>query len=95
MELYRQGRINLALNSEQDSAAAEHFQMHGPAVCAMGLRVDDVAQAPPCARMDSFVLFYRALFGLQPEPLWELPDPYGLILSRTMVSSGRSARACR
>ena len=33
------------LNSEQDSAAAEHFQFHGPSVCAMALRVDDAAQA--------------------------------------------------
>ena len=157
VDLFRQGRVNLALNSEQDSAAAEHFQMHGPSVCAMGLRVDDVgrtlaraevllspawhekraegehempavrapdgtlihvvgpeqagrsiyddfrlfpeaaaqtmlnevdhvAQAVTFGRMDSFVLFYRAVFGLRAEPLWELPDPYGLILSRTMVS---------
>ena len=42
VDLYRQGRINLVLNSEQDSAAAEHFHLHGPSVCAMALRVDDV-----------------------------------------------------
>ena len=41
VELYRQGRVNLVLNSEPDSAASEHFQMHGPSVCAMALRVDD------------------------------------------------------
>lgn len=42
VDLYRQGRINLVLNSEQDSAAAEHFHLHGPSVCATALRVDDV-----------------------------------------------------
>jgi 4-hydroxyphenylpyruvate dioxygenase len=164
VDLFRQGRINLILNSEQDSAAAEHFQFHGPSVCAMALRVDDavravqraaallcpewqepigpgerripavrapdgtliylvapdpsgrsiydddfrlfpdpappallstidhVAQALPVGRMDNFVLFYRAVFGCTPEALWEIPDPYGLIQSRTMVSADRSLR---
>ena len=41
VELYRQGDINLVLNSEPDSAASEHFQLHGVSVCAMALRVDD------------------------------------------------------
>jgi len=45
VDLFRQGRINMILNSEQDSAAAEHFQFHGPSVCAMAFRVDDAARA--------------------------------------------------
>ncbi len=165
VQLYRQGRVNLVLNAEQDSAAAEHFHMHGPSVCAMALRVDDtartlaraaallcppwqepvgagerripavrapdgtlihlvqpdphgrsiwqddfqldaaaeaagegvlavdhVAQALPPGRMDSFVLFYRAVFGLRPEQLFELPDPFGLIRSRAMTSTDNSVR---
>jgi 4-hydroxyphenylpyruvate dioxygenase len=164
VELFRHGRANLILNAEQDSAAAEHFQLHGPSVCAMALRVDDtaramarasallapewhervgpgerripalrapdgtliylvgpdtagrriydddftlfaqtaadsgsgnidhVAQALPHGRMDGFVLFYRAMFGFQAQPLFELPDPYGLIQSRAMVSSDGSIR---
>jgi 4-hydroxyphenylpyruvate dioxygenase len=54
--------------------------------------VDHVAQALPVGRMDNFVLFYRAVFGCAPEPLWEIPDPYGLIQSRTMVSADRTLR---
>ena len=169
VDLFRQGRANLILNAEQDSAAAERFQMHGPSVCAMALRVDDtaravaraaallapewhepvgpgerripalrapdgtliylvgpdavgrsiydddftlfgqtapdsgptggghtsvdhVAQALPHGRLDGFVLFYRAIFGLQAEQLWELPDPYGLVQSRAMVSADGSIR---
>jgi len=42
--------------------------------------------------MDSFVLFYRALFGLQPDALWELPDPYGLVRSRAFVAPNGSVR---
>ncbi len=45
VDLYRQGRVNLILNSEPDSAASEHFQFHGSSVCAMALRVDDAAAA--------------------------------------------------
>ena len=45
VDLFRQGRANLVLNSEQDSAAYEHFQLHGPSVCAMALRVDDAERA--------------------------------------------------
>jgi 4-hydroxyphenylpyruvate dioxygenase len=164
VDLFCQGRVNLVLNSEQDSAAAEYFQLHGPSVCAMALRVDDaacalerarillcpewrepvgegerripalrapdgtliylvepassirsiydddfqlfsgqpvqptltaidhVAQALPVGRMDNFVLFYRAIFGFQPEQLWEIPDPYGLVRSRAMVSPDHSVR---
>jgi 4-hydroxyphenylpyruvate dioxygenase len=165
VQLYRRGRVNLVLNAEPDSAAAEHFHMHGPSVCAMALRVDDtartltraaallcpewrepigagerripavrapdgtliylvqpgpngrsiweddflllpqwketgddamtidhVAHALPAGRMDSFVLFYRAVFGLRPEQIFELPDPFGLIRSRAMTSTDGSVR---
>ena len=162
VDLYRQGRINLVLNAEQDSAAAEHFQLHGPSVCAMAVRVDDAArtlarallcpewqerigagerpipavrspdgtlvylvepeaegvnfwhddfdllqasgasahleqidhvvQALPAGRMGTFVLFWRAVFGLAPQPLLETPDPYGLVQSRALVSPGGRLR---
>ncbi len=164
VDLFRQGDATIVLNSEPDSAAAGHFQMHGPSVCAMALRVDDVdravdrarallcsewqepigdgerripavrapdgsliylvqtdpsggsiyqddfrlfpdqtpspgviafdhvAQALPVGRMDNFVLFYRAVFGFVPEPIWEIADPYGLVRSQTMVSPDRSIR---
>jgi 4-hydroxyphenylpyruvate dioxygenase len=50
VDLFRQGRVNVVLNSELDSAAAEHFQLHGPSVCAMALRVDDASRALERAR---------------------------------------------
>jgi 4-hydroxyphenylpyruvate dioxygenase len=43
--LYRQGAINLALNSEPDSFAHAYFLLHGPSVCAMALTVDDLPGA--------------------------------------------------
>ncbi|WP_354683605.1 TIM barrel protein [Cupriavidus necator] len=167
VDLYRQGGINLILNAEQDSAAAGHFQLHGPSVCAIGLKVDDarraiarasallckewrepvgpdervipalrspdgmlfhliddrdadrsiyesdflldtdaeavhhgaglsaidhLAQALPANRLDSFVLFYRSVFGMAPEAVHEIADPYGLVKSRAMVSPGQQVR---
>ncbi|MGH1552203.1 hypothetical protein ACRAWF_08840 [Streptomyces sp. L7] len=50
VDLYRQGRVNVILNMEQDSAASEHFQLHGPSVCAIGLKVDDAERAMARAR---------------------------------------------
>ena len=164
VDLFRQGRVNLILNSEPDSAASEHFQFHGTSVCAMALRVDNaanavvratalvcpewherigegernipairapdgtlvylvepdstgraiydddfilvpdesspslvtsvdhVAQALPTGRLANFVLFYHAVLGFRPDELWEIPDPYGLVRSRTMVSADRAIR---
>jgi 4-hydroxyphenylpyruvate dioxygenase len=152
------------LNSETDSAASEHFQLHGPSVCAIALRVDDteralaraeallcprwqepvgpgertipairapdgtlifliqpdpsgrtiydddftmadrpdaradlatvdhIAYALPRGRMDGTLLFWRSVFGFTAEALFELPDPYGLIRSRALVSPEGSIR---
>ncbi len=160
--LYRQGALKLVLNAEQDSAAAEHFQLHGPSVCAMALRVDDPARVVARARallvpdwqeargageraipairnpdgtliylvegaagepdfwqddfqllpgmtgggmgvdhlavallpgqMDSFVLFWRGVFGLVPEQVLDVSDPHGLIQSRAMVNASGTLR---
>ncbi len=163
VELYRRGRVNLVLNREQDSAAYEHFLLHGPSVCAMALRVDDaaaalvraealhcpewrgpigagerripavrapdgmlihlvapdasgrsiweddflldpappdsdpmtidhIALALPAGRMDSAVLFWRAVFGFEAAPLVEVPDPFGLVRSRAMLSPNGTVR---
>jgi len=54
--------------------------------------VDHIAHALPHGRMDGAVLFWRAVFGFKPEALIELPDPYGLIRSRAMVSADGSVR---
>ncbi len=48
--------------------------------------VDHLAQALPSADLDSWVLFYRAILGLEPGESWELADPYGLVRSRALAS---------
>jgi 4-hydroxyphenylpyruvate dioxygenase len=70
----------------------DDFQLDGTAGDGNLLGVDHAAQAVAPGLMDSFVLFYRALFGLDPDALWELPDPYGLVRSRAFVGGGGSVR---
>lgn len=41
VELWRQGAVNIVVNSEKEGFAAEAFRLHGPSVCDMGLRVRD------------------------------------------------------
>lgn len=44
VELWRQGAINIVVNSETKGFAAEARAEHGPCVCDMGLRVRDAEQ---------------------------------------------------
>jgi 4-hydroxyphenylpyruvate dioxygenase len=65
----------------------DDFQLfNGPAEGFLG--IDHVAQALAPGLLDSFVLFYRALFSLEADTPWELPDPYGLVRSRAFTGGG-------
>jgi 4-hydroxyphenylpyruvate dioxygenase len=44
VELWRQGAINIVLNSECSGLSAESFASHGPSVCDIGLRVKNADQ---------------------------------------------------
>lgn len=56
------------------------------------LSVDHVGQALPGDQLDTWLLYYRAVFGLAPEESWVLPDPYGLVKSRAMTNAERNVR---
>jgi 4-hydroxyphenylpyruvate dioxygenase len=43
--LYRQGEVNFIVNAEPESFAQAFARVHGPSICAMGLRVRDAAAA--------------------------------------------------
>lgn len=43
VELWRQGAVNIVINTEQSGFAHSAFLAHGPTVCDMGLRVEDAA----------------------------------------------------
>jgi 4-hydroxyphenylpyruvate dioxygenase len=63
-----------------------------PAADAGLLRVDHLALALPADHLSASLLFYRAVLGLQPRSLLELPDPHGLIRSRALLNESRSVR---
>ena len=42
--LYRQGQVNFIVNREPDSFAQAFAKVHGPSVCAFGIRVKDAAR---------------------------------------------------
>ncbi len=44
VELWRQGAINIVVNTEKEGFAHSAFLGHGPSVCDMGLRVKDAEQ---------------------------------------------------
>jgi 4-hydroxyphenylpyruvate dioxygenase len=163
--LYRQGDINLIVNTQPDSHARERFADMGASVCALGLRTPDpdaaVARAvalqsarydsprgPNEARLpaiiapggslihfvpeggpdplavdfdiapagagadaaaglmridhlglglavdqaDTWMLFGRAILGLEPGDALELADPFGLIRNRGLATPDRALR---
>jgi 4-hydroxyphenylpyruvate dioxygenase len=51
VDLWRQGDINLVVNCEPDGFAHSHNIVHGPSVCALGLRVTDAEAALARARL--------------------------------------------
>ena len=55
-------------------------------------RVDHIGQALPGDLFDTWLLYYRAVFGLAPEESWVLPDPYGLVKSRALTNGARNVR---
>ncbi len=44
VELWRQGAVNIVVNTDKEGFAREAFLEHGPSVCDMGMRVKDAAQ---------------------------------------------------
>jgi 4-hydroxyphenylpyruvate dioxygenase len=50
VEWWRQGAINLVINSEREGLAHASWITHGPSVCALGLRVEDAEAAMARAR---------------------------------------------
>lgn len=51
VELWRQGAVNIVVNSERKGFAADARAEHGPCVCDMGLRVRDASQTVKRALM--------------------------------------------
>ena len=55
-------------------------------------RIDHIANVLPVGHLDSWVLFYRAVLGLQPKANTVMQDPYGVIKSRALESPNQAVR---
>ena len=59
--LYRQGDINLVINTERDGFAHSSYLVHGASVCAIGLKVDDSRATVARAKALGAELFEQAV----------------------------------
>ena len=65
----------------------------GPGAADAGLQaIDHVALGLDIDQLDTWVLFSRAVLGLEPGESLELADPFGLIRSRGVANAERSVR---
>ncbi len=65
----------------------------GPGASDAGLQaIDHVALGLDIDQLDTWVLFSRAVLGLEPGESLELADPFGLIRSRGVANADRSVR---
>ncbi|ACC70270.1 TIM barrel protein [Paraburkholderia phymatum] len=55
-------------------------------------RIDHVCLDLPADTLDTWVLYFKAVFGFEAESAWLLPDPYGLVRSRAVRSADGSVR---
>jgi len=55
-------------------------------------RIDHLARAVPIDQFDSWVLFYRALLGLNADASLDLSDPHGIVHSRALHDSRNRLR---
>jgi len=56
-------------------------------------RVDHVARGLPIDALDTWILFHRAVLGMEPGESLELSDPFGLVRSCGVATTDRAVRA--
>jgi 3-dehydroshikimate dehydratase len=54
------------------------------------VKIDHLAYALPAEQFGKWILFHRAVLGLLPDDLWELPDPHGIVRSRVVATRDRA-----
>jgi 4-hydroxyphenylpyruvate dioxygenase len=55
-------------------------------------RIDHIALGLPVEALDTWILFYRAVLGMEPGDSLELSDPYGLVRSCGVATASRAVR---
>jgi 4-hydroxyphenylpyruvate dioxygenase len=89
------GSLIYLLGGDEDSAEpfATDFRLHDLPTDGVGLRrVDHIAMALPPESMNAWILFYRSILGLEPQPIVEQAELYGLMRSRAIVAPSGCVR---
>ncbi|WP_298961391.1 sugar phosphate isomerase/epimerase and 4-hydroxyphenylpyruvate domain-containing protein [uncultured Methylobacterium sp.] len=86
------GSLIILTDPETGRDLDRDFVLTGDAPAGHLSRIDHIAQALPDGQLDSWVLFYRAVLGLEPEDSVVLPDPYGLVRSKAVSNAERTFR---
>jgi 4-hydroxyphenylpyruvate dioxygenase len=77
---------------EADFVLSAHDSERTQSVQGELKRIDHVCLDLPADTLDTWILYFRAVFGFDAEPAWLLPDPYGLVRSRAVRSADGSVR---
>lgn len=72
--------LDFAMNEEPESGAT------------VIRRIDHIVRAVPHGQIDSWVLFYRAFLGLEPDETLEFVDPHGQVKSRAIHDRSERVR---
>jgi 4-hydroxyphenylpyruvate dioxygenase len=75
-------------DSDFEPTQAEQLATHKPLLHS----VDHFALGLPAETLDSWILFFRAVYGFETDSEWVLPDPYGLVKSRAVRSPNGAIR---
>ncbi|MBV9895814.1 MAG: sugar phosphate isomerase/epimerase and 4-hydroxyphenylpyruvate domain-containing protein, partial [Chloroflexi bacterium] len=89
------GSLLYFLAGEESSTEpfATDFFLDASSTEGVGLqRVDHVAMAVPHEGMNAWILFYRSILGLEPQPVVEQAELYGLMRSRALVDPNAFVR---
>jgi 4-hydroxyphenylpyruvate dioxygenase len=86
------GSLTPVVNESYDPMLDFEPQTPSPAVDAGIIRFDHIARAVPAGQFDSWVLYYRLLLGLRPDPVLDLPEPHGLVRSMALSDPAQAVR---
>ena len=84
-----EGRHAFEADFVMNADAVRGLSNHAPTRSA---RVDHLVQAVPGGQIDTWVLFQRAVLGLQPQRSVVLHDPFGILRSREIESPDKAIR---
>ncbi|MEA3002727.1 MAG: 4-hydroxyphenylpyruvate dioxygenase [Sphingomonadales bacterium] len=92
VDRWQQGDINIVVNSEPEGFAHSQNVVHGPSLAALGLRVEDVAQATERARMLS-INGFEGRVGRGEMKMPAVRDPSGALVY--LVQAGQDEEIWR